>query len=337
MKKVAINGFGRIGRAFFRIAYGREDMQIVAINDPFITPEVARYLLVHDSVYHRYGREVTSNDKGITIGKEPNETFIPLFAEENPKDLPWGKEGIDLVIESTGHFLKPDEAALHLEAGAKRVLLSAPPKKDGDSIPQIVYGVNEKKALKEHKIVSAASCTTNSLVPVAHVLEREFGIVHAFLTTVHGYTGDQRLVDAPHDKISRRRAAAINIIPTTTGAAVATGKVIPSLIGKMDGIAFRVPVPTGSVSDFTVEMKKNVSADEINKAFVSYAKKGDLVGILGVSEEPIVSTDIIADPRASIVDLTMTKVVDDRLIKVVTFYDNEWGYTHQLVRVASIL
>ena len=332
MKKVAINGFGRIGRAFFRIAFGREDMQIVAINDPFITPDVARYLLVHDSVYHRYGREVTSNEKGITIDK----TFIPLFAEKDPKDLPWGEKRIDLVIESTGVFLSPEKAALHLEGGAKRVLLSAPPK--GEGIPQIVYGVNDKEVdLKEHKIVSAASCTTNSLVPVAHVLEREFGIVHAFLTTVHGYTGDQRLVDAPHKKISRRRAAAINIIPTTTGAAAATGKVIPSLAGKMDGIAFRVPVPTGSVSDFTVEMKRDVSVAEINDAFRNYAKKDELVGILGVSEEPIVSTDIIGESRASIVDLTMTKVVDDRLIKVVTFYDNEWGYTHQLVRVASIL
>ncbi len=336
MKKVAINGFGRIGRAFFRIAFGREDMQIVAINDPFITPDEARYLLVHDSVYRRYEREVTSNEKGITIGKKPNETFIPLFAEKNPKDLPWGEMGIDLVVESTGVFLSPEKAALHLDGGAKRVLLSAPPK--GEGIPQIVYGVNDKEVdLGGHKIVSAASCTTNSLVPVAHVLEREFGIVHAFLTTVHGYTGDQRLVDAPHKKISRRRAAAINIIPTTTGAAAATGKVIPSLAGKMDGIAFRVPVPTGSVSDFTVEMKRDVSVAEINDALRSYAKKDELVGILGVSEEPIVSTDIIGESRASIVDLTMTKVVDDRLIKVVTFYDNEWGYTHQLVRVASIL
>jgi glyceraldehyde 3-phosphate dehydrogenase len=331
MKKVAINGFGRIGRAFFRIAFGREDMQIVAINDPYITPDVARYLLAHDSVYHHYGREVTSNEKGITIDK----TFIPILAERDPKDLPWGEMGIDLVVESTGVFLSPEMAALHLDGGAKRVLLSAPPK--GKGIPQIVYGVNEKEFdLKEHKIVSAASCTTNSLVPVAYVLEREFGIVHAFLTTVHGYTGDQRLVDAPHKKISRRRAAAINIIPTTTGAAVATGKVIPSLAGKMDGIAFRVPVPTGSVSDFTVELKKNVKVCNVNEKLMEYSK-GDLVGILGVSEEPIVSTDIIADPRASIVDLTMTAVVDDRLVKVVTFYDNEWGYTHQLVRVASIL
>ncbi len=332
MKKVAINGFGRIGRAFLRIAFGRDDMQIVAINDPYITPDVARYLLVHDSVYHRYGREVTSDEKGITIDK----TFIPILVKKDPKDLPWGKMEIDLVIESTGVFLSPEKAALHLDGGAKRVLLSAPPK--GEGIPQIVYGVNEKEVdLKEHKIVSAASCTTNSLVPVAYVLEREFGIVHAFLTTVHGYTGDQRLVDAPHKKITRCRAAAINIIPTTTGAAVATGKVIPSLVGKMDGIAFRVPVPTGSVSDFTVEMKRDVSAAEINDAFRSYAKKDELVGILGVSEEPIVSTDIIGESRASIVDLTMTAVVDNRLVKVVTFYDNEWGYTHQLVRVASIL
>ncbi|MCD5416623.1 type I glyceraldehyde-3-phosphate dehydrogenase [Candidatus Bipolaricaulota bacterium] len=333
MKKVAINGFGRIGRAFFRSAFERKDMEIVAINDPFITPETARYLLSYDSVYLRYGLEVVVNkkDKGITV----DGVFVPLLSEEDPQNLPWLEKGIDLVIESTGAFLSPDNAGLHLKAGAARVLLSAPPK-EGD-IPQIVYGVNhETVKLEGHKIVSAASCTTNSLVPIAHVLEREFGIVRAFLTTVHGYTGDQRLVDAPHKRLSRSRAAAVNIIPTTTGAAQATAKVIPALVGKMDGIALRVPVVTGSVSDFTVELQRDVSIDEVNKAFCSYAKK-ELAGILGVSEDPIVSTDIIGDPRASVVDLSMTKMVDRRLIKVLAFYDNEWGYTSQLVRVATIL
>ncbi len=333
MKKVAINGFGRIGRAFFRSAFGREDMEVVAINDPFITPEAARYLLTYDSVYRRYGLEVTVNkgDKGITV----DGIFVPLLSEREPQNLPWREKGIGLVIESTGAFLSPDKAGLHLEAGAERVLLSAPPK--GGEIPQIVYGVNHETVdLKGYKIVSAASCTTNSLVPIAHVLEREFGIVRAFLTTVHGYTGDQRLVDAPHKRFSRSRAAAVNIIPTTTGAAQATARVIPSLAGKMDGIALRVPVVTGSVSDFTAELQRDVSVDEVNKAFSSYAEE-ELAGILGVSEDPIVSTDIIGDPRASVVDLTMTKMVDRRLVKILAFYDNEWGYTSQLVRVAAIL
>lgn len=333
MKKVAINGFGRIGRAFFRIAFGSKEMEIVAINDPFITPEMARYLLTYDSVYHRYHREVAADEKkkGIIV----DGTFVPLLAEKDPKDLPWGEMGIDLAVESTGVFLSPEKAALHLDGGAKRVLLSAPPK--GEGIPQIVYGVNHKEInLEEHKVLSAASCTTNSLAPVAHVLEREFGIVHAFLTTVHAYTGDQRLVDAPHKKFSRARAAAANIVPTTTGAAVATTKVIPSLVGKMDGMAFRVPVPSGSVSDFTVELKKDVKKEDVNDALSRYAK-GELVGILGVSKDPIVSSDIIGDSRASVVDLSSTAVVDGHLLKVVTFYDNEWGYTNQLVRVAAFL
>ncbi len=329
MSKVAINGFGRIGRAFFRIAYGDPALDIVAINDPFITPEMARYLLTYDTVYHRYGKTVEAVENGIKVDGK----FIPLLSEKNPKDLPWGKEGIDLVIESTGVFLERGKASLHLEAGAKRVLLSAPPK--SPDIRQFVYGVNHKEYdSAKDTILAAASCTTNSLAPVAYVLEKEFGIVHAFLSTVHGYTADQRLVDSPHKKLVRGRAAAANIIPTTTGAATATTKIIPSLAGKMNGMAFRVPVPTGSVSDFTAEMKRAVTADEVNAALRRYAE-GELKGILGVSDDPIVSSDIIGESRASVVDLNLTKVVDERLLKVVTFYDNEWGYTNQLVRVAK--
>ena len=335
MKQVAINGFGRIGRAFFRLVFDSNNLKIAAINDPFITPDSARYLLSRDSVYGRFNRTVSADNEGLVVdGKH-----IPLIAEKDPTQLPWGKLGIDLVIESTGVFRAhdgPKGAAQHVVAGAKRVLLSVPPKGEGaEKIPQVVYGVNHN-AIDAVAVVSAASCTTNSLVPVAYVLEREFGIVHAFLTTVHGYTADQRLVDASHKDYARGRAAAINIVPTSTGAAKATAKVIPSLAGKMDGMAFRVPVATGSVSDFTAEMKKAITVEQVNAALRHYAE-GELAEILGVSEDPMVSSDIIGDPRASVVDLSSTSVVEKRLLKVVTFYDNEWGYTNQLLRVASLL
>ena len=330
MKKVAINGFGRIGRAFFRVAFGNPDMEIVAINDPFMSSDMARYLLQHDSIYGRFGQEVREADGALEIGG----TRVALLSEREPNRLPWGEMGVDLVIESTGVFLTREKASLHLEGGAKRVLLSAPAK--GEGILQVVYGVNHDAIEPDMKIVSAASCTTNSFVPVMSILEKEIGVAHALLTTVHGYTGDQRLVDAPHAKATRARAAAINIIPTSTGAAVATTKILPSLTGKMDGIAFRVPVATGSVSDVTVELAREATVDEVNGLFRTYAD-GDLAGVLGVSDDPVVSSDVIGDDRPSIVDLTATRVVDGRFLKVMAFYDNEWGYTNQLVRVARAL
>jgi len=332
MKKVAINGFGRIGRAFFRISFGKGDLDIVAINDPFISPEQARYLLMYDSVYHRYDKKVEIEDGNLVVGG----VTIPLLQKKDPKDLPWGELGVDVVIESTGHFLTRELATKHLQAGAKKVLLSAPAK-DAD-IPQIVYGVNTDAYDKaKDLIISAASCTTNSLAPVAYVLEKEFGIVHALMSTVHGYTADQKIVDAPHDKFTRGRTAAANIVPTTTGAATATTKVIPSLAGKMDGMAFRVPVPTGSVTDFTAVLKVDVKKEDVNQAMRNYAsgKKGKLVGILDVANDPIVSSDIVGEAHASVFDPSWTKVMGKRLVKVVTFYDNEWGYTNQLVRVAT--
>ncbi len=332
MKKVAINGFGRIGRAFFRIAFGKGDLDVVAINDPFISPEQARYLLMYDSVYHRYDKKVEIEDGNLVVGG----VTIPLLQKKDPKDLPWGELGVDVVIESTGHFLTRELATKHLQAGAKKVLLSAPAK-DAD-IPQIVYGVNTDAYDKaKDLIISAASCTTNSLAPVAYVLEKEFGIVHALMSTVHGYTADQKIVDAPHDKFTRGRTAAANIVPTTTGAATATTKVIPSLAGKMDGMAFRVPVPTGSVTDFTAVLKVDVKKEDVNQAMRDYAsgKKGKLVGILDVANDPIVSSDIVGEAHASVFDPSWTKVMGKRLVKVVTFYDNEWGYTNQLVRVAT--
>jgi glyceraldehyde 3-phosphate dehydrogenase len=337
VNRVAINGFGRIGRTFFRQAFGSRDLEVVAVNDVRLSSKEAAYLLAHDSVYRRYERSVVAKEGGIEV----DGVFIPLFAEKEPEKLPWGEKGIDVVLESTGVFRGhdgPKGASRHLVAGAKRVLISAPPKGEGkEKIPQIVYGVNQGAYDKKtHRVVSAASCTTNSLAPVAHVLEKEFGIVHAFLTTVHAYTVDQELVDAAGSSLSRSRAAAVNIVPTSTGAATATAKVIPSLAGKMDGIAFRVPVVCGSVSDFVVEMRKEVIAEGVNAAFRRYAE-GELAGILGVSDEPLVSSDILGDPRASVVDLCSTAVVDKRLLKVVAFYDNEWGYTSQLLRVAKIL
>lgn len=332
MKRVAINGFGRIGRAFFRLAFGNPEIEIVAINDPFFNLEMARYLLMNDSVYGKYGKTVDVVDGGLSV----DGTTIQFLSEREPDQLPWGALNIDLAIEATGVFRAYSGnkgASRHLQAGAKRVLLSVPASGEGaEQIPQIVYGVNDDQ-IADQDVVSAASCTTNSLVPVMHVLEKEFDIAHAFLSTIHGYTADQKLVDGMHKSMARSRAAAINIIPTSTGAAIATQKVIPSLKGRMHGIAFRVPVPTGSVSDITLELNKPVTAEEVNTVLKRYADN-ELAGILKVSSDPLVSTDIIGESHPSIVDLTQTTVVDGRMLKVVAFYDNEWGYTNQLLRVA---
>jgi len=336
MKRIAINGFGRIGRAFFRLAFGHDEIEIVAVNDPFISAEMARYLVMYDSVYGRYDKKVVATEKGFDV----DGVSVPLLTVKEPNELPWGEKKVDLVIESTGVFRAysgPKGASRHIEAGAARILQTVPPKGEGaERIPQIVYGVNHKSIGADATVISAASCTTNSLVPVMHVLEKEFGIERAFLSTVHGYTADQRLVDAAHSSTTRSRAAAINVIPTTTGAASATTKVIPSLAGKMDGIAFRVPVATGSVSDITVETMRPVTVDEVNEALRRYAD-GELQGILGIAEDPMVSSDIIGDVRPSVVDPTLTHVVDGRMLKVVAFYDNEWGYTNQLLRVVLAL
>jgi glyceraldehyde 3-phosphate dehydrogenase len=335
-KRIAINGFGRIGRAFMRLAYGHPGVDIVAINDPFIQADMARYLLVHDSVYGRYGKAVAVKDGGLDIDGRA----VPLLSVKEPDKLPWGEMKVDVVVEATGAFTAysgEKGSRRHVEAGAKRVLQTVPSKGDGaDKIPQIVYGVNHKMLTAAHDVVSAASCTTNSLIPVLYVLEKEFGIVHASISTVHAYTADQRLVDSAHKLPTRSRAAAMNIAPTTTGAASATAKVLPALTGKIDGVAFRVPVATGSVSDITLEMKGPVTPESVNAMLRKYANS-ELAGILGVSDDPMVSSDIIADPHASVVDPSLTAVVDGRLLKVVAFYDNEWGYTNQLLRLALVL
>jgi glyceraldehyde 3-phosphate dehydrogenase len=334
---VGINGFGRIGRAFFRLAFGQEGINIAAVNDPFLEPEVARYLLRYDSAYGRFGKAVDIEGDTLLIGdaKVP----VPILKTKSPEQIPWADHDVDMVVEATGVFRALDGekgCGGHLKAGVKRVLLTVPPKGEGaERIPQIVYGVNnDVLASQRLSVVSAASCTTNSLVPVASVLQDAIGIAHGALTTVHGYTADQRLVDAAHkpDSLSRGRAAAVNIVPTSTGAAKATAKVIASLDGRMDGMALRVPVITGSVSDFTFVAQRDTTKKEVHRALVD-AAEGSLQGILGVSTDPLVSTDIIGDPRPSVVDLTATLVVGGRLVKVLAFYDNEWGYTNQLLRI----
>ncbi|HBR09831.1 TPA: type I glyceraldehyde-3-phosphate dehydrogenase [Candidatus Acetothermia bacterium] len=336
MKKITINGFGRIGRAFLRAVKERDDLQVVAINDINLDPKTAAYMLKYDSVYGRYPGEVKPGEEGIIIDGK----LLPLLNQPDPTKLPWKEHAVDVVIESTGVFYSFDKAALHLSAGAAKVLISAPAGGEGkEKIPQLVFGVNNDAYDRDlHSIVSAASCTTNSLAPIAMVLDREFGIEKGFLTTIHAYTAGQGLVDSPAKwkTIARGRAAAINIVPTTTGAATATAVVIPALKGKMDGIALRVPVPTGSVTDFVAKLSRTVTAGEVNEALQRYAI-GELHGILATADVPLVSSDCIGDPHSSIVDLTSTRVVDNDLVKIIAFYDNEWGYANRLIDVARFL
>lgn len=327
MKRVAINGFGRIGRAFMRIAHGNPDLEVVAVNDVALKADLAAYLLLYDSIYGRFpGEQVSHTEKGLKVaGRE-----IPLLAERDPAALPWKDMGIDVVIESTGVFRTAEKAGLHLQAGAKKVIISAPAK--GSSVPTFVYGVNHDKYDKERdNVISAASCTTNCLAPVAKILLDEFGIEKGWMTTVHAYTADQRLVDMGHpEEWARGRGAAQNIVPTTTGAATAVGLVLPELKGRLDGIALRVPTPTGSVTDLNVLLQKTVTKEEINDTFRKYAENG-MKPILKVSEVPLVSSDCVGDPHSSIINLGSTNVLDGNFLKVLSYYDNEWGYSNRLV------
>jgi glyceraldehyde 3-phosphate dehydrogenase len=321
--KVAINGFGRIGRNVFRVASKRSDVEIVAINDMFSADQLA-HLLRYDSVYGQFGGAVDVTGDGLKVDGKT----ISVSAEKDPSLLPWKKMGIDLVIESTGVFRKREQCAMHLDAGAKKVILTVPPKGDIDRM--IVLGVNEEMLKSDDKIVSNASCTTNCLAPITKVLHDNFTIKSGLMTTVHAYTNDQRLVDMPHSDMRRARAAALNIIPTTTGAAKAIGKIIPDLEGKLDGMAMRVPTPTGSIVDFVAEVGKDASVDSINAA-MKKAANGPMKGILQYCTDPIVSTDIIANPNSSIFDSLATMVVGTRLVKLVSWYDNEWGYSNRVV------
>ena len=327
-KKIAINGFGRIGRNAFKLAFERSDIEIVAINDLTDTKTLA-YLLKHDSTYGNYHREVSFNENSIVVdGKE-----IRVFAEKDPANLPWNQLEIDVVIEATGLFVDPAKARAHINAGAKKVVISAPAKGEGAKF--IVLGVNENTLTREDEIISNASCTTNCIAPVMAVLEREFGIEKSMMTTVHSYTASQRLLDAPAKDLREARSAAENIVPTTTGAAIATAKVIPALEGKFDGLSVRVPTPTVSLSDITAVLRRNVSIDEINEVFRRAAKQPFYQGILGVTDEPLVSSDFKGNSHSCVVDLALTNVVAGNLVKVVAWYDNEWGYSNRLIELTA--
>ena len=327
--RVGINGFGRIGRNFFRAALEQgADIEIVAVNDLTDNKTLA-HLLKYDSITGRFQGEVSYDDEGIIVdGKH-----IKVLAQRNPADLPWGELGVDVVVESTGFFTDGEKAKAHLDAGAKKVVISAPAKNvDGT----FVMGVNEDKYDgATMNIVSNASCTTNCLAPLAKVLEENFGIERGIMTTIHSYTGDQRVLDAPHKDLRRARAAALNMIPTKTGAAQAVALVLPELEGKFDGLAVRVPTPTGSLTDLTFIAKNEVSVEAV-KAAVKAAAEGELKGVLEYTEDPIVSSDIVGDPHTSIFDATETKVIGN-LVKVLSWYDNEWGYSNALVRLTALI
>ena len=321
--KVAINGFGRIGRNFFRAIVSQgADIEVVGINDLTDINTLA-HLLKYDSILGKLNQSVTVSGQSITVGA----TSFKVFAERDPANLPWKDLNVDVVIESTGHFTDAEKAAAHIAAGAKKVIISAPAK--GEDIT-IVMGVNhDKYDPKSHNIISNASCTTNCLAPFAKVLDDNFGIVKGMMTTIHAYTNDQVILDFPHKDLRRARAAAINMIPTTTGAAKAIGLVLPHLKGKLDGYAMRVPVPTGSATDLTVQLSREVTKDEVNAA-MKLASETTLKGILEYTEDPIVSTDIVTSPASSIFDGGLTYAMGDT-VKVVSWYDNEWGYSNRLV------
>lgn len=321
--RVAINGFGRIGRNVFRIADKRDEIDIVAVNDMF-PPDQLAILLKYDSVYRRFDGTVEAMEGGFKV----NGKAVKVLKEKDPTKLPWKDLGVDLVVESTGVFRMREQVAMHLTAGAKKAILTVPAKDEIDRT--IVLGVNDEMLKPGDQIVSNASCTTNCLAPVAKVLHDNFTIKSGLMTTIHAYTNDQRLLDLPHSDMRRARSAAINLIPTTTGAAKAIGKVIPDLNGKLDGMAMRVPVPTGSLVDLSVVLDKDVTKDDINGA-IKKAADGPMKGILEYCTDPIVSSDIIENPHSSIFDSLATMVIDKRFVKLISWYDNEWGYSNRVV------
>ncbi|NMB15940.1 MAG: type I glyceraldehyde-3-phosphate dehydrogenase [Firmicutes bacterium] len=317
--RVGINGFGRIGRNVFRGALGDPEIEIVAVND-LTDAKTLAHLLKYDSVHGILDAKVEAEDDKIIVDGRP----IKVMAERNPSELPWGKLGVEFVVESTGIFRSRDKAQLHIDAGCKKVIITAPAKKEDITL---VMGVNEEQYdPKQHHVISNASCTTNCLAPVARVLDEEFAINRGLMTTVHSYTNDQQILDLPHTDLRRARAAAVNIIPTTTGAAAAVGLVLPQLQGKLDGFAMRVPTPDVSIIDLVCQVERPVTAAKVNEA-LRRASEGPLKGILGYTEEPLVSMDFKGDPRSSIVDASLTTVIDGTLVKVVAWYDNEWAYS----------
>ena len=331
--RVAINGLGRTGRSFLRSAYQREaDIEVVGINDLADAATLA-HLLKYDSVAGRFPGKVVAQDGVISI----DGVAVRTLAETDPRALPWAELGVDVVIESTGHFRTRAAAGQHLEAGARKVIISAPAKGSEAPDATVVLGVNFDQVYdpERHHIISNASCTTNCLAPVAKVLHEAVGIRHGLMTTVHAYTGDQMLLDGPHKDLRRARSAAINIVPTSTGAAKALGLVIPELAGRLNGFAVRVPTPTGSLVDLTIETQRETSREEINSAFEQIADRGALAGILAYTEDPIVSSDIVGSSYSSIFDAGLTSVIDGTQVKVVAWYDNEWGYSSRLVDLAQ--
>jgi glyceraldehyde 3-phosphate dehydrogenase len=323
MVKVGINGFGRIGRLVFRVIQERENIEVVSIND-LTDAKTLAHLLKYDSVHGKFKGEVSYQGNDLVV----NGKIIKITAEKDPSNLKWADLGVEYVVESTGVFRNRDKIAKHLEAGAKKVILTVPAKDAIDAT--IVLGVNDETLKPEDKIVSNASCTTNCLAPLAYILNKEFGIKRAFMTTVHSYTNDQKILDLPHSDLRRARAAAVSMIPTTTGAAKAVGKVLPELNGKLDGCAMRVPTPDGSLVDLVAELDKTVTKEEINAAVKKYADS-ELKGILEYCDDPIVSCDVIGNNHSSIFDADMTMVMDNNFVKVFSWYDNEFGYSNRVV------
>ena len=328
--KVGINGFGRIGRNAFKAAYEKDaDFDIVAIND-VTSPATLAHLLKYDSIFGKFCGEVSSTENSIIVnGKE-----IQILAIRNPEEIPWGKLGVELVLESTGLFTNKKDAAKHITAGAKKVVISAPA---SDEDITIVMGVNEDKYQKEiHNVISNASCTTNCIAPVAKIIDREFGIIKGLMTTIHSYTNDQKILDLPHSDLRRARAAGLSMIPTTTGAAKAVALVLPELKGKLNGMAIRIPTPAVSVVDLVCDLKKEVTAKEINDVLIK-AAQGELKGILEVTDEPLVSIDFKGNQSSSIIDLLSTMVIEGNMVKIIAWYDNEWGYSNRVVDLMEFI
>lgn len=329
--KVAINGFGRIGRNAFKIAFARSDIEIVAINDLTDTKTLA-YLLKHDSNYGTYDKDVSFDDSNIIVDGH----HVKVLAERDPGVLPWGDLGVDVVIESTGFFVEPDKARAHIHAGAKKVVISAPAKGDSaDSAVTVVLGVNDDQLEGDHDVISNASCTTNCITPVAGVIESVFGIEKLMMTTIHSYTASQHLQDGPGKNLREDRAGAQNLTPTSTGASIAAAKALPALAGKFGGFEVRVPTPVVSLADFVILTKRDVTVEEVNEAFKKASGEPFYQGILAVSEEELVSTDYIGNSHSATVDLGLTAVIGGNMLKVVAWYDNEWGYSNRLVEVVA--
>ncbi len=330
MTKVAINGFGRIGRSVFKTLINNENIQIVAINDLTDIKTLA-YLLKHDTMYGEYIEEVSYTKTGIVV----NGVEYKVLSERNPSDLPWKKLGVSIVVECTGLFRATKDAGAHIDAGAKKVVLSAPGK--GDDIPTYVFGVNEKKLKKQDDIISNGSCTTNCIAPIVGLLNEKIGVKKVMMSTIHSYTAGQSLIDGPKKDPRRGRSAAQNIVPTTTGAIESTIKMSPEFSGKFDGISIRVPTAVVSLSDFVFILNKKTSVKEVNKIFVNAKKAVKYMGIIDTTNDPLVSSDFIGDPSSSVIDLSLTQVVDGDMLKVVAWYDNEWAYSQRLAEMVELV